>query len=1319
MKSQYFFLVYFLLFTGLINAQTIQSNTATIINNTPSRTLTFNNSNGLGKTSTCGTDTMAYVFYKTTLFQALTMNNTTSGNIFAQWFPSPQSITVSGFDFYAWMSTGTSAVVTLTCRMYNSTFDSLPTGTPLASVTIPVDSTFGGGLLSVLKKRINFSTAVTTSNPYVLTIETSSSTNVAVVANSWTATPPNGRSEWLSSVKIGTTFVRGYNVNIAGVVFNADFIIQPYTSYSLTSNFTPSTLCNAGGGNSITFANTSSPVLFNRFYSYWAFQNLSQFSCIWDYGDTSGTYYAVNGQHNYNLNLPYKVTLKDTLYGWTRGCVDERSIILGVTPMQTTAYNNGPLCLGATLRLRADTVQGATYYWTGPNGFTSTQQNPIINNVNVSMIGNYSVRTVLGQCSSAVSQTYVNIISTLLASSNGPLCVGETMNLFATGVSGAIYAWTGPNSFISSFQNPVRTNVTTADSGLYSVTVTLAGCGTLGPYTTFSAVNVTPTTPTVSSNSPLCVGDNLNLNSSTLSGATYSWIGPNNFTSTQQNPTRASVLNSFSGTYSAKITKNGCTSQSGNTTVIINNMPSAPIAGNNGPLCIGQTLSLTATIISGATYLWSGPNNFSSSSQNPTRSSLTLSDAGTYSVIATTNGCSSPAATTTLVITSSTPAPIASSNAPLCPGQNLFLTASTIPNATYAWIGPDSFSSTQQNPYITNVTSSKAGIYSVTATTSACGTSSIVTVNVVINSLPAAPIVGNNSPLCEGQTLNLTASTITGATYSWSGPNAFTSTLQNPSVTGMNNSKKGQYSVFVNVSGCGNSPSASTIAIVHAVPSQPIPSSNAPICAGDTLRFNATSNTTGPNKFFTWSGPNNFASTNSNPVINNVSSINAGVYYLTVTDSGCTSNISSNSVTIKAIPASPVATSNAPICAGGNLFLYASSVSGATYNWSGPDAFTSIAQNPLISSVSTKAIGTYFVNAIVNGCSSVLSNVNVLINALPQTPTAGNNGPKCVGENISLSATTIPNVVYSWSGPSGFTSSQQNPVLVNATSAISGTYDVIVVSSNCASLPGSTDVVINPFPSPPSLSSNPAGKGCTGDSLQLFASFVNGASYEWSGPAGFGATKQNPVVYNLTNANAGNYSATITKGGCSSTPSTINIVIYQSPQTSAISGNVNVKKGDVENYSVNNSAGSTFDWIISNGNIQSGAGTNSINVSWIKQGNGLVTVRETNPNGCNGQLKQMNVTVAWGTGLNESQLERLRIYPNPADKIVTLDFDFAANSNIEIQFINLLGQEVLSKNFSNIGRKTLNVDIENLKSGVYFLNVKIADEMKVFKLLVE
>ena len=89
------------------------------------------------------------------------------------------------------------------------------------------------------------------------------------------------------------------------------------------------------------------------------------------------------------------------------------------------------------------------------------------------------------------------------------------------------------------------------------------------------------------------------------------------------------------------------------------------------------------------------------------------------------------------------------------------------------------------------------------------------------------------------------------------------------------------------------------------------------------------------------------------------------------------------------------------------------------------------------------------------------------------------------------------------------------------------------------------------------------------------------------------------------------------------------------------------------------------------------------------------------------------------TGLNESQLERLRIYPNPADKIVTLDFDFAANSNIEIQFINLLGQEVLSKNFSNIGRKTLNVDIENLKSGVYFLNVKIADEMKVFKLLVE
>jgi len=74
-----------------------------------------------------------------------------------------------------------------------------------------------------------------------------------------------------------------------------------------------------------------------------------------------------------------------------------------------TASNNGPLCIGGNLNLTASTVSGATYNWTGPNGYTSTVQNPTINNVNTSNNGDYSVTAIVNGCSSSVATTTVVI----------------------------------------------------------------------------------------------------------------------------------------------------------------------------------------------------------------------------------------------------------------------------------------------------------------------------------------------------------------------------------------------------------------------------------------------------------------------------------------------------------------------------------------------------------------------------------------------------------------------------------------------------------------------------------------------------------------------------------------------------------------------------------------------------------------------------------------------------------------------------------------------------------------------------------------------
>jgi hypothetical protein len=72
--------------------------------------------------------------------------------------------------------------------------------------------------------------------------------------------------------------------------------------------------------------------------------------------------------------------------------------------------------------------------------------------------------------------------------------------------------------------------------------------------------------------------------------------------------------------------------------------------GGSAPVCAGSTLSLQVNSVSGATYSWSGPNSFSSTSQNPTvSSSATTAMAGTYTCTVTTAGGSSSIKVTAVV----------------------------------------------------------------------------------------------------------------------------------------------------------------------------------------------------------------------------------------------------------------------------------------------------------------------------------------------------------------------------------------------------------------------------------------------------------------------------------------------------------------------------------------------------------------------------------------------------------------------------------------------------------------------------------------------
>jgi PKD repeat protein len=174
----------------------------------------------------------------------------------------------------------------------------------------------------------------------------------------------------------------------------------------------------------------------------------------------------------------------------------------------------------------------------------------------------------------------------------------------------------------------------------------------------------------------------------------------------------------------------------------------------------------------------------------------------------------------------------------------------------------------------------------------------------------------------------------------------------------------------------------------------------------------------------------------------------------------------------------------------------------------------------------------------------------------PPTPTVSTNAPVCEGDTLKLFAGNIPNASYSWTGPNGFSSNLQNPVIPNATTSYSGSYQLTASYPGCPSAPVSLNAVIQPIPiSTFSYSPSPAQIAQN----TTFSPTTNGATYAWTFQSGNPSvsTLQNPVVQWQA---AGTYSVslTVTQAGCSSTTTSPVSVINCPPgsQTFSYTGNM-------------------------------------------------------------------------------------------------------------------------------------------------------------------
>ncbi|MBK9103821.1 MAG: gliding motility-associated C-terminal domain-containing protein [Saprospiraceae bacterium] len=765
---------------------------------------------------------------------------------------------------------------------------------------------------------------------------------------------------------------------------------------------------------------------------------------------------TVNLPPGFTGNITYTLTVAEDT------CSNGDPLELTVVPLPDINITQiGPFCANTPPQALSATPPGGT--WSGDN--TGNTFNPILQGP-----GSYTVTytyTDSHNCTNSESlDIEVNELPTVeITPDPAEFCQNTgSVQLTAEGSDGAggyTYNWNTPSG------TGIDDTYDATTGGLHNVTVTDAnGCKNT------TSINVTVyQNPDVEIIDPGPICESLeyfqldgNPNGGTFSGPYVSPDGeliPNTI-----NP----------GTYQISydyIDNHGCEATTVQNITIIPT-PNA-FAENNTPVCQGQPILLNGTTDgTGATvdYLWTGPNGYTSTSQNPTD----VTEGGFYSLEVSVDGCPSAAVFTNVIVTDM-PDAVALNGGPYCIGQNIQLLASTSapgPNITYAWSGPGGYTSDVQNPSDATL----PGTYSLIVTVGSCA-SDIATTDVIFSAPPDA-IANNTGPYCAGEAIALSGNTTSAGTvitYTWSGPGGYSSSNQNPTDA----TTAGVYNLVVTVDGCGSSPTP-TIVNVNALP-QPVITGQASFCTG----FSSTLDAGAGYMSYVWDD----ASINQTREV-----FSSGTYHVTVTDNnGCTGQATFTASEIPSL--SPVITGALEFCEGSGTTLDAGA-GYMNYTWSTGETSQTI-------QVTTAGnVGVLVVDS--DGCSGS-ANITTIEHLNPVI-TIGGSTTYCIGGSTVLDA------------GAGYTSYTWNNSALTQTITVStpGTYSVDVIDTyGCA---GSGSVSVDE-----STSLHPVITGntsyCENGSTTLNAG-SGFATYLWSD----GSMNQNLVV----NA-PGTYAVTVTDGG--------------------------------------------------------------------------------------------------------------------------------------------------------------------------------------------
>lgn len=381
-------------------------------------------------------------------------------------------------------------------------------------------------------------------------------------------------------------------------------------------------------------------------------------------------------------------TVTQTVNGCTSAPSAATTVTVNTIPSAPTISATGPttFCDGGSVTLTSSAASGNTW----SNGATTQA-------ITIGSGGSFTVTQTVNGCTSPASAATLVTVNplpaapTITAGGATTFCDGGNVVLTSSVASG------------NTWSNGATTqSITVTTGGNYTVTQTASGCTSVASAPVAVTVNAIPATPVISASGPttFCNGESVDLTSNATSGNEW-----NTGAITQ------TLTVSVPGTFNVTVTENGCESAVSNSiTVTVNSIPATPTitASGSTSICDDGSVTLTSSAASGNEW-----------STGATTQSITVSDAGSYTVTVTENGCISNASNAVDV----TILPDPSASFTVSGTSPTFSFTSTSQNATsVTWnFGDGSPTSNATNPSHTYTAN---GTFTVTLTvTNACGTS--------------------------------------------------------------------------------------------------------------------------------------------------------------------------------------------------------------------------------------------------------------------------------------------------------------------------------------------------------------------------------------------------------------------------------------------------------------------------------------------------------------------------------------------------------------------------------------------------------------------